>query len=96
MKRRRNARPLWHVHPTEWKGERAKQLLLTVSRQGQTVTGTFYYAESPLRMLGMEFKAPTQSGWMRYKDQKNNPKLPNTLGDPPTSSAARRPSSESR
>lgn len=77
----------WSLGPaTAWKGDRAKQLLLTVSREGQTVTGTFYYAESPLRMLGMEFKAPTQSGWMRYKDQKTNPKLPNTLGDPPTPS----------
>lgn len=67
----------------EWKGEKGKQLILSIERQGQKANGTFYYAEGPLKLLGMEFKADKQQGWSHYRDEKRNPVLPEKLGDPP-------------
>lgn len=66
-----------------WKGEKVMQVSYQASGGDMSVTGSIYYKADPLQLCGMEYKAGSQSGWLRYVDEKRNAAMPSKLGIPP-------------
>lgn len=68
------------VVESKWQGERGKRIDATFNKQ---LGVRIFYAENPLRLVGVEYEEGGKKHWMRYVSQDFAPKLPEKLGDPP-------------
>lgn len=67
----------------EWEGSKVREAVVTISGQGRSLAiSILLHGEKP-ELIGQEYEFDGKRHWSRYRDAKNNPDLPATLGDHP-------------
>lgn len=67
-----------------WNDLNVRELVLTMSGQDRKVDLHLYFAASSPELLGMQWTNNNQVSIAKYLNQQRNPKLPETLGNPPS------------
>lgn len=67
----------------QWTGTPVRELIVKIEGQGRNVALSLFLSLDMPELVGQEFQRNGKRQWTRYRDAKNNPDLPATLGDHP-------------
>jgi len=67
----------------DWEGIAVREAALKMEGQGSTLAISLFLSAEKPQLLGYEYMEQGKRHWVRYKDAKENPELPATLGDHP-------------
>lgn len=67
----------------DWEGVAVREAALRMEGQGSTLAISLFLSAKMTQLVGYEYIERGKRHWVRYKDAKENPELPATLGDHP-------------
>ncbi len=69
---------------TKWQGEEVREILMMMGESKTGLVVSFFIDRLGRRLVGFEWSPGGRTGFAHYSKQNINPKLPGSLGDPPT------------